>query len=103
MKSRDSNIHRLTHTANRDDNGAKDRKSLVRKFTDDYFDRFDSNHDNLMSMKDMENMLNHMYKKKNPKGLSKAKVHKLMTDIDNNNDGKVCKDEFYLFCKKTLI
>lgn len=57
----------------------------------------------MMSLKDVTNMLNHMYKKENPKGLSKTAVTKLIRSIDQNNDGKVCKDEFYLFCKNKLI
>jgi Ca2+-binding EF-hand superfamily protein len=103
VKSRDGNTHRLALTEHPDDNCAKDRKAQVRQFADECFDRFDSNHDGLMSFKDVENMLNHIYKKEHPKGLSKKAVTRLMNSVDQNNDGKVCKGEFYIFCKNKLI
>lgn len=57
-----------------------------------------------MSLKDVTNMLNHMHKKEgNQKRLSKEAVAQLMNEIDRNNDGRVSKDEFYLYCKDKLI
>jgi Ca2+-binding EF-hand superfamily protein len=83
-------IHRLTLSA-KPDPTAEDKK-LAKKLSFDYFDQFDSNGDNLMSFKDVEAMLNHIYYKNEEKGVSKAAVKKFIKRIDNSNNGKIGKD-----------
>lgn len=44
-------------------------------------------------------MLNHIYSKDHPKGVPKKEVKRIMKKIDVNHDGKIGKEEFYLFYK----
>lgn len=43
---------------------SQDKNGLKKKLSYEYFDKFDSNNDNLMSFKDVEAMLNNIYVKR---------------------------------------
>lgn len=71
-----------------------------KKVIQEYFDKFDSNQDNMLSFKDVEAMLNHIYRRKANEPFPKESIEAFIEKVDKDGNGKISRREFTRYWKK---